>query len=124
MEVIRHKVEVAVVADGRDHAHEVVGLAEGALLNSLEYLGKVGIDGVRAVGVVVADVLDIFGEVAEEENVLLADFASDFDLRWVSNRSQGMEESFAYVGTVACSDDEATVEDELHVAGTRGPIIG
>jgi hypothetical protein len=28
----------------------------------------------------VAQVLDVFGEVTEEEDVLLADFAGDFDL--------------------------------------------
>jgi hypothetical protein len=28
----------------------------------------------------VAKVLDVFGEIAEEEDVLLADFAGDFDL--------------------------------------------
>lgn len=124
VEVIRHEVEVAVVADGRDHAHEVVGLAEGALLDGLEHLDKVRVDRVRAVRMIVADVLDVFGEVTEEEDVLFANFAGDFDLGWVSERLNGMERGFAYVGTIASSDDETTVEDELHVTGTGGPVIG
>lgn len=124
VEIIRHEVEVAMVADGRDHAHEVVGLTEGALLDGLEHLDEVGVDGVSAVGVVVANVLDVLGKVTEQEDVLLADFAGDFDLWRVSKRSYDTDEGFAYVGTIACSDNETTVEDELHVTGTRGPIIG
>lgn len=34
----------------------------------------------------VSEILDVFCEVAEEENVLLANFASDFDLRRFSRR--------------------------------------
>lgn len=34
----------------------------------------------RTVGVSVTEVLDVFGERTEEEDVLLSDFAGDFDL--------------------------------------------
>lgn len=80
-EVVRHEVVVAVVADGGDHAAEALRVAELAGLDGLEDLVEGGVDGVvLPVGVRVAEVLDVFGEVAEEEDVVLADFAGDFDL--------------------------------------------
>lgn len=43
----------------------------------------------------VAEIFDIFGEVAKEEDVLLTDFTSDLD-----------------VGTVAGADDKTSVQTE------------
>lgn len=80
VEVVRDKVVVAMVADSRDHGQEVVGLAECAALNSFEDLGKVRVDGVRAVCVRVAKILNILGEIAKEENVVLANLTGDLNL--------------------------------------------
>jgi hypothetical protein len=80
VEVIRDEVVVAVVLDGADERAERAGVAEGAGLDRGEDVGEVGVDGVRAVSVRVAQVFDVFGQVAEEEDIVLADFTGDFDL--------------------------------------------
>ena len=49
-----------------------------------------------------SEVFDVFGEVAEEEDVLLADLAGNFD-----------------VSTVAGANYQATVEDELLDASVK-----
>ncbi len=80
VEIVRHQVVVAVVADGRDHAGEVVRVTERALLDGLEHLQQVGVYRVLAVRVAVAEVFDVLGQVAEQENVVLANLTSDLDL--------------------------------------------
>lgn len=82
VEVVRDEVVVAVVADGRDEGLEVGRRAKGALLNRREDLGKVLVDRVGAVGVCMAEILDILGQVAKEEDVALANLAGDFNLIW------------------------------------------
>jgi hypothetical protein len=84
VEVVRHQVVVAVVADRGDQTGKVLRVAEGPLLDGLEDLGKVGVDVVRAIRVRVAEVLDIFGQVAKEENVVLTNFTRDLDLKSTS----------------------------------------
>lgn len=61
---------------------EARGVAEGSRADGGEDAGEVWVEGEGvAVGVGVAEVFDVFGEVAEEEDVGFADFAGDFDLR-------------------------------------------
>lgn len=69
-----------MVADGADEGGELVGVAEGVGLDGLEDFGQIRVDGVGAIVVCVAQVLDVFGQVAEEEDVVFVDFAGDFDL--------------------------------------------
>lgn len=80
VEVIRNQVVVTVVANSRDHGTKVVGSSECALLNLGEHPFQIRVNGVFAVVVGVAQVLDVFGEVTEKENVVLADFPGDFNL--------------------------------------------
>ena len=69
-----------MVHDAVHERAELASIAKGIGLDSLEDLFKRRIDGVAAVVVVVAKVLDGLGEVAEEEDVRVANFAGDFDL--------------------------------------------
>ena len=78
--VVADKVIVAVIDDGVAEGGEAVGFAEGVGFDCVEDFGEVGVEGEGAVVVGVAEVFDVFGEVAEEENVGFADFAGDFDL--------------------------------------------
>ncbi len=69
-----------MVDDAVDECGEGTGLPESTLFNLIKDLGKGFVEMVIAIDVAVAQIVDVFGEVAEEENVLLADFARDFDL--------------------------------------------
>lgn len=84
VEVIRHQVIVSVMANCVNHGIEIVRRTEGTVFDLVEDLVEVRIDDVRAVVVGMAKVLDIFGEVAEEEDVIFADFTGDFNLGIVS----------------------------------------
>ena len=84
VEIIANKVIVAVIYDRADEGGELVCITESAGADGVEDLLEVRIDGVLAVVVGVAEVLDVFREVAEEENVRVANFAGNFDLQIVS----------------------------------------
>ena len=99
LEVVRDEVVVALVDDGVHQGGELFRIAECALLDRLEHALEHGVEVEFGVEVSVSQIFDVFGQVAEEEDVVLADFARDFD-----------------VGAVAGADDETAVEDEFHVA--------
>ena len=69
-----------MVDDAVDERGEGTGLPESTFFNLIKDLGKGFVEMVVAIDVTVAQIVDVFGEVAEEENVVLADFARDFDL--------------------------------------------
>lgn len=123
LEVIRNEVVITVVTDGGNQAGKVLGVTKGALFDLLKHLDKVRVEVVRAVGVRVAEVLNIFSKIAKEEDVVLSNLTSDFNLISVSSSSKGMNTRATYIGTVAGSDDKTAVENKLHVAGTRSPTI-
>lgn len=78
LKIVRDEVVVAVVDDRVDEGGELGGVAEGAGADRVEDAGELGIEvEVCAVEVVVAEVVDVFGEVAEEEDVFFAYFAGD-----------------------------------------------
>lgn len=57
-------------------------IAEGTRVDAVKHGSESRVELVFLVEVSVAELIDIFGEVAEEEDVVLADFARDFDLSW------------------------------------------
>lgn len=59
---------------------EVLCIAKHAALDSLKDLRELRVDLEVAINVSVAELLDILSKISEKENVLLADFAGDFDL--------------------------------------------
>lgn len=83
IKVIAHEVVIAVIDDGIAERGETSSVAEHAGFNGVEDLFEVFVELEGAVVVGVAEVFDVFGEVAEEEDVVFADFAGDFDL-WLS----------------------------------------
>lgn len=80
VEIVRHEIVITMLADCGDHGTEVVRRAKRALFNLVEDLVKVGIDRVGAVSVSVAEVLDVLGEVAKEEDVAFTDFTRNLNL--------------------------------------------
>jgi hypothetical protein len=80
IKVVRHQIVITVLLHRRDQGGEVVGGTKGVGADEGEDGGEGGVQGRGSVGVGVAQVFDVFGEVAEEEDVLLADFAGYFNL--------------------------------------------
>jgi hypothetical protein len=86
VEVIRHQVVIAVVTDGCNQGTKIMNRTEGALLNLDEHFLQIRIDLVGTVLVVVSEILDVLGEVAEQEDVALANLTSDLNLFLVSRK--------------------------------------
>jgi len=82
--VVADKVVIAMIDDAIHERGEGASVAEGVLLDGVENFGKGGLELILAVDVGVAELVDVFGEVAKEEDVVLADFAGDFNLSSVS----------------------------------------
>ena len=80
VEIVRDQVVVAGLLDGIGEGGEVARVAECVALDCGEDALQLGVKLEIAVEVSVTEILDIFSEVAEEEDVLFADFAGDFDL--------------------------------------------
>jgi hypothetical protein len=78
--VIRNEVVVAVLNDAVDESREFLSVAENAVVDVVEDNGELGIELVVAVEMGMSEVLDVFCEVAEEEDVVLADLTGDFNL--------------------------------------------
>jgi hypothetical protein len=80
VEVIRHQVVVTVITDSSDQSAKVMDRAKGALLNLGKHFLQVGIDFMRTVLVTVSEVFNVFSEVSKQEDVVLANLASYFNL--------------------------------------------
>ena len=78
-----------MIRDAVDEGGELVRVAEHAAADGVEDFLQVRVDRVRAVVVVVAQVFHVFGQVAEEEDVGVTDFAGDLDLRKRIDSQQG-----------------------------------
>ena len=114
-----------MVPDRRDQRGKVVRLAKRLLLDGLEDLLEVGVDRMRPVRVRVPEVFNVLSEVAEKEDVVLADLPSDLNLSTgVSLVPERRQRPLlpAYISAVARPNNEAAVEDKLHVASARGPV--
>lgn len=80
VEVIRDKIVVTMLFDRGCQSGEVTLIAEGVTLDGIEDTLQLWIELEIAVEVTVAEILDVFGEIAEEEYVLFTDFTGNFDL--------------------------------------------
>lgn len=125
-EVVGDEVVITVFDDSVDECGKGACVTEGALLDFVEDLGEGLVELVVSVDVGVAKVFDVLRKITEEEDVVLADLASDLDLLFsvlaVITNEDDMR--MTYVGTVAGSDDQTTVENELHVTCTTGLSTG
>jgi len=80
IEVVGNEIVIALVNDAVAQRGEAARVAELAGIDGGEDAGEVRVEAEVAVEVGVAEVFDVFGQVAEEEDVGLADFARYFDL--------------------------------------------
>lgn len=82
MEVVGNEVVVPMVFDGVDKSGKGALVAKSARVDGFKDSLEFGVELMFAVVVVVTEVFNVFGEVAEEENVLVAGFTSDLNLNW------------------------------------------
>lgn len=119
VEVVRDQVVVAVLHDTVAQRVEARRLAEHAPADGVEDFGQVRVQLEVAVLVGVAEILDVLGQIAEEEDIRLPDLTGDLDLEWVVSDC-GIGKELRTVGIHICSvtgsNDETTIENELHVA--------
>ena len=80
IEIIAHEVIVAMIGDRVAESGEAASVAKGVGFYGVENARQVRVESEGAVVVGVAEVFDVFGEVAEEEDVVGGDFAGYFDL--------------------------------------------
>ena len=122
MEIVRHQIVVAMVADRRHQSSKIFRIAECSLFNLGKNFRQVRVKIVLSVRVRVPEVFNILGKVTKEEYVVISDLAGDFDLSFSLSvsaiRHRGMPRS-THVCTVARSNDEPPIEHKLHVAGSR-----
>jgi hypothetical protein len=80
VEIIRDEVVIAMLFDSGDESRESACVTKSTFLDFIKDLGEIRVEDMWTVGVGVAEIFDVFGEIAEEEDVVLADFACDFNL--------------------------------------------
>ena len=80
IEIIAHEIIVAVVGNRVAKSGKPTGVAESVGFDGVKNAREVRVESEGAVGVGVAEVFDVFGEIAEEEDVVGGDFAGYFDL--------------------------------------------
>ena len=81
IEIVGHEVIIPMIGDRIAQRGKAARVAKGVGFDGVEDASEVRVEGEGAVGVGVAEVFDVFGEVAEEEDVVRGDFAGYFDLR-------------------------------------------
>ena len=69
-----------MVLYGSNKCIKATRITKCSLLNLFEDLGEVGIKLMGAIVVSMAKIFDIFSQVSEQEDVVLSNFTSDFDL--------------------------------------------
>lgn len=79
-EIIANKIVITVLNDRVHERGEGALVTECARVDGVKDALQIRIDVEFLVEVGVAEVLDVFGEIAEEEDVLVTDFAGNFDL--------------------------------------------
>ena len=80
VEIVRDKVVVTLIDNAVAQSGKPACVAEPAAFNRVENFSEVAVKLEVAVGVGMAEIFDVFGKVAEEEDVGLADFAGNFNL--------------------------------------------
>lgn len=78
--VVGYKVVVAMVNNAIDKRRELVGIAKRVVSNGIKDIGKRRVQFVLRVHVCVTKVLDIFGQVTEKEDVLVANLTGNLNL--------------------------------------------
>ena len=82
VEIIRDEIVISLIDNAVAQGGKSTRVAESTTFDGVENFGEVAVELEVAVGVGVAEVFDVFSEVAEKEDVGFADFARDFNLGW------------------------------------------
>jgi hypothetical protein len=80
LEIIRDEIVIAMFYNAVDQSTELTSIAECTIADGVEDPFQLRIDLEAAVEVSVTKILDVFGEVAEEEDIILADLSCNFDV--------------------------------------------
>jgi hypothetical protein len=89
--VVGDEVVVTMILDCANQGTERTRVAKCTLFYLVKDLGKVGINGMAAIIVSMTKILNILSEISEQEDVFLANFTSDFDLRIVSISNEAIQ---------------------------------
>lgn len=80
VEIVWNKVVVTLVNDAVAESGKTASIAKLATFDGIEHLGEVRVKLEFAVVVGVAQILNIFCQIAEEEDIWFTNLAGDFDL--------------------------------------------
>lgn len=80
IEVVRNEIVITMLFNGRGQCGEIGCVAKHVIFDRFEHFRQLRVELEVSVEVPVAEFLDVFGERAEEEDVLLADLPGDFNL--------------------------------------------
>jgi hypothetical protein len=69
-----------MVDDRRDERGEAVSWAERAFLDFIKYPGQGFVQYETGIAVSMSELFDVFGKIAEKENIIITDLARDFNL--------------------------------------------
>jgi hypothetical protein len=78
--VIRNEVVVTMLHDAIKQGGEALGIAKGAAVDVIKYIGELRLELVLLVQMRVTEVLNILRKVTEQEDVLFTNLAGDFNL--------------------------------------------
>ena len=90
VKVVRDEVIVSMVDNAINEGRKLSSITKHAITNGVEYCSKIRIELELRVEVGVSEILDVFSEVAEEEDILFTDFTGDLDLNDIS-MSEGVK---------------------------------
>ncbi len=83
MEVIADEIIIPMITNGLHERRERALVAERALFYLVKHFLQIRVQRRLAEDVVVSKLFDVFGEIAEEEDVAFANLASDFNLLFI-----------------------------------------
>ena len=105
VEIIADEVVIAMVKYRAAEGGEAACIAEHIGFDGVENFDEIGVGAEFTVVVGVTEIFHVFGEVTEEEDVLVADFSGDFDLEECQYLFTDRVIGMTYVCTIAGTDD-------------------
>jgi hypothetical protein len=108
-----------MVDDTVEESGKGASVAESPRMDGIKHISEGRVELVVLVQVSMTEVFDIFGEVTKEKDVVLADFACNFDLAKLAKSLTWISVANPHICTIAGSDDKASVQAEFHVARSR-----
>lgn len=96
LEVVGDQVVIAMVDNAVDQSAELACIAERPVADGVKNARQLRVELEAAVEVVVTEIFDILGEITEQEDVVLADFSGDLNVRTVTAARNGARQ-FLYL---------------------------